>query len=445
MTRDGNRPFQKDPKYERWRLQIFGITWLAYAGFYLTRKSFSIVKSELQDADGWGLTIGQLAWIDFYYAIAYAVGQFICGISGDRLGTRRVVLVGMMASTVTAFAMGASTITLALGIFACLQGLCQSTGWAPLAKNLCCFYSQHERGRAMGWWMTNYALGGFLASAYAGWAAEQFGWRYAFWVPAATLFVIWLLFIVFQRNEPEDVGLPPIEEYRGEEAAVLDGTRADESEGTWAVIFQVLKNRTVLLLAAVYLFLKPTRYLVMFWSPMYVKHKLDTGLAESGILGALFELAGPLAVIAGGYASDKLFQSRRMPISVICLFAVSVLLFFLDDLPSTRMALGLGLFALGFLVYIPESLVSGPAAIDFGTKRGASTASGLVNGFGSIGAVVGVTLPGWVASYMGPGEFRWDIVFIAMSISILIAALLLLPKWNALPQTASPAVGKPEE
>ncbi len=37
-----------DPKYERWRWQIFSITWLAYAGFYLTRKAFSIAKNELK-------------------------------------------------------------------------------------------------------------------------------------------------------------------------------------------------------------------------------------------------------------------------------------------------------------------------------------------------------------------------------------------------------------
>ena len=28
---------RRNPRYERWRWQIFGITWLAYAGFYLTR------------------------------------------------------------------------------------------------------------------------------------------------------------------------------------------------------------------------------------------------------------------------------------------------------------------------------------------------------------------------------------------------------------------------
>jgi len=29
---------------KRWRIQIFAITWLAYAAFYFTRKAFSVAK-----------------------------------------------------------------------------------------------------------------------------------------------------------------------------------------------------------------------------------------------------------------------------------------------------------------------------------------------------------------------------------------------------------------
>src|SRR5712672_1156777 len=96
-----------DPKYERWRWQIFFITWLAYAGFYLTRKSFSVAKIELMKPAVMGWSIGDLSRIDRAYLIAYAVGQFCWGPLGDKLGTRRVILWGMLASVVTAVLMGA--------------------------------------------------------------------------------------------------------------------------------------------------------------------------------------------------------------------------------------------------------------------------------------------------------------------------------------------------
>ena len=50
--------------YERWRWQIFAITWLAYAGFYLTRKSFAVAKIDLGNPQGLGLTMTQMGQID---------------------------------------------------------------------------------------------------------------------------------------------------------------------------------------------------------------------------------------------------------------------------------------------------------------------------------------------------------------------------------------------
>ena len=194
--------------------------------------------------------------------------------------------------------------------------------------------------------------------------------------------------------------------------------------------------------SAVYLLLKPTRYLILFWAPVYLHTRLGTGAFESGVLGATFELAGPLSVLAGGYLSDKVFHCKRIPISVICLFVLAPLLLFFDDLPPTRIALGLGFFAIGFFIYIPDSLVSGAAAIDFGTKRGASTAAGTINGFGSAGAIIGGMLPGLVQRSGGDDADIWSGVFASAAASILLAGILLLPKWNALPPTAGDAKGE---
>jgi OPA family sugar phosphate sensor protein UhpC-like MFS transporter len=197
------------------------------------------------------------------------------------------------------------------------------------------------------------------------------------------------------------------------------------------VIVDVLRNRMVILLGAIYFCLKPARYAILFWGPKYINDKLGTGMAASGFLSAMFELAGPFSVIVAGFLSDRLFGSRRMPVSVICLALLAVVLFVLDKLPANGWMLGGCLFLIGFLTYAPDSLVSGTAAVDFGTKQGASTASGLVNGAGSVGAIVGGTLPGMLLKQWG-----WQGVFTTLAAAVLLAALLLAPKWNALPAEA---------
>jgi sugar phosphate permease len=151
-----------------------------------------------------------------------------------------------------------------------------------------------------------------------------------------------------------------------------------------------------------------------------------------GAIATMFELAGPLSVLFAGIVTDKVFGSRRMPVAVMCLLSLSVVLFLMDNLPANRLALGAGFFTIGILLYAPDSLISGTAAVDFGTRKGAGTAAGFINGCGSFGAVLGGFLPGLVKEHWG-----WDGIFLALSISILIAGLLLLPHWNKLPQSHS--------
>lgn len=430
----GNTPrlFGPDRKYDRWRWQIFAITWLAYAGFYLTRKSFAVAKIEMGKPTGLGLTDVQMSWIDGAFMTVYAIGQFLWGACGDRYGPRKVVALGMLGSVIAALAMGSVSFAIPLVIFSALQGLCQATGWSPLAKNMGAFFSRTERGTVMGLWLTNYAVGGFVGSFYAGYAGGLLGWRYAFWIPAATLALILLLFLFLQRNKPEDVGLPAIEVYHYEDETALKTGEASDKPGrkSWKVILEVIRNPMVLFLALVYFFIKPTRYAILFWSPKYLSEQLHASMAKSGSLSALFELAGPASVLIAGVLSDKLCGSRRNPICVVCLLASGVMLFVFDKLPHTPLILGGCLFLLGLLLFPPDSLVSGTAAIDFGTREGASTATGLINGCGSIGAIVGATIPGLFHQRWG-----WNGVFVSLSVSLVIAGLLLLPQWNALPKT----------
>ena len=425
----------KNPTYERWRRTIFGITWLAYAGMYLTRKAFSAAKVALGPDTAIGLTKGQMAGIDTAYSVAYAAGQFIFGIAGDRLGTRRVVMAGLVGSVLAAIATGMSGTALAFGVFMFLQGIFQSTGWAPLSKNLARFFSRRERGAVMGFWCTNYAVGGWVATVVAAVAAEKFGWRYAFFLPAAGLLAIAALFYVFQRNRPEDVGLPPIETYHAEKMGIEPEAILPRSDRTpWTVVKDVLRSPMVLMLCFTYFCLKPARYLLLFWGPQYIHETLDTGVAVSAFVSSTFELGGPIGVLLGGLISDKVFGSRRVPVAVISLLMLAVIFYFMKAIPHTKLALGGALFVIGLFLYAADSLLSGTAAVDFGTEEGASTASGLINGSGSIGQIIGPAIPGLV-----PKSWGWSGVFGILSLTMLFAGLVLAPRWNAMPSKKAAA------
>ncbi|MCH2208022.1 MAG: MFS transporter, partial [Lentisphaerales bacterium] len=318
-TQDQQQIVQKSAKYESWRRRIFALTWLTYFGFYLTRKAFAASKSSI-DLD---MDETMMGWIDSAYLAAYAVGQFVWGATADKIGPRRVILIGLGLSIAACLAMGASSMAIAFLVINLIQGLAQSSGWAPLTKNLSSWYSRKERGTVLGWWTTNYAVGGLVATPLAAASMAWFGgnWRFAFYIPALCLFGIFLLIYFFQRNKPHDVGLPSIEEYHGEEK------EAESEKISW---LEIIKLPMIGLLGLSYFLLKPTRYAILLWGPYYVAKKLQTGVMFSTTISISFELAGILGSILAGILSDKVFKAKRMPFIVIALFLLSSVLFFFD-------------------------------------------------------------------------------------------------------------------
>ena len=421
----------RDARYERWRWQIATITWLAYVGYYFTRKSFAVAKVGILDDPTMGLTKSGLGIIDMFYGLAYALGMFFCGWMSDRWGPRRVVLTGMACSISVALLMGLPMHYVLFGALFFIQGLCQSSGWAPLTKNMSSWFSRRERGRVFGFWSTNYAFGGMLASGFAGYAALTLGsWRYAFILPALVLLLIAVLFFFLQRNRPQDVGLPLVDDYHGEPREVLVEPTVVTHKTAWTVLKDILANPMLLRLGLVYFLIKPTRYALLFWGPVIIHERIHTNIGNSAFISGFFEATGPMGVILAGFFSDKVFRSRRIPVVVIGLFCLALVLFAFITITKHggNIAMILMLAAIGCFLFGPDTLIAGTCAVDFGAKDGAGSAAGFINGLGSIGQILGLWLPGIISERYG-----WGTLFTGMGCSMLLAALILVPKWNAVP------------
>ncbi|MDR9753697.1 MFS transporter [Pseudomonas sp. SZMC_28357] len=411
---------------KRWRVQIFAITWLAYAAFYFTRKAFSVAKLGIAEDPDFTLDKMAMANLDAIYLAAYAIGQFGWGMLADRFGPRVVVLGGLLISAAAALVMGSFA---TLPIFATcmlIQGLAQSTGWSGLCKNIGSFFPAEQRGRVLGLWSSCYAFGGLVASPFAGWWAYTLigTWHAAFISSAAVVALVALLFFIFQRNKPEDVGLPAVEP---EPELTAEQAHAQSKISIWEPLREILRNRTVLTLGLAYFLLKPARYAILLWGPVIVFEQMPSvGKVGAAIVPTAFELAGLLGPIMIGLASDKLFGARRMPACVLSLLALTVTLaLFMAALQSGSVMLVVALlFVMGLTLYGPDSMISGAAAIDFGTAKAGATAAGFVNGCGSVGAILGGLLPGY---------FDTVTVFIVFAGCALFSALVLIPHWNSRP------------
>ena len=404
-----------NPRYERWRWQIFGITWLVYASYYLTRQSFSVAKVALENDPLVALRRADFGLVDSAYLTAYMLGQFIFGPLGDRFGPRRILLFGMSLSILAAAASGCSTVLIGVRRLRHdtrrravdrLEQHVQDDELVVLAQRArpcdrSMVHSLHG-GRGGGPALCRLDDGllrprGITGAGGLGIHSILAG---RLLVPAAALAVVLVLTWLFLQNRPEDVGLPPIEVYHGEPESLLtpEETTHKPAEDPKTVIREVLATPSIWLLAISYFSIKLTRYAFYFWGPKYVFESLGSDAYASAMTAAAMPIGGLVGVIGIGYASDKWFQARLRPGH--------------DHLVadhrrrhacrprhiSNIWAMAAFFFFVGVFLFGPDSIISGTAAMDFGTKRGAGTATGFVNGVGSIGGILGGYLPGVITS-----------------------------------------------
>lgn len=78
-------------RYESWRWRVFAIAWLAYVGYYLTRRSFAVTEIELGSASGRGLSIA---------SPAHCSWRVVCCCPGGMRSWSRVIRPGEYRDTI---------------------------------------------------------------------------------------------------------------------------------------------------------------------------------------------------------------------------------------------------------------------------------------------------------------------------------------------------------
>jgi sugar phosphate permease len=378
------------PAHRTWRRKVFIATWVSYVGFYFCRKPFSAAKEAIGAEAGWNATTLSNIWAAFL--IAYAVGQFLASWMGTRLGPRRNVLLGMAISIAATAAMGVTLSVPVMAGLVAINGLAQATGWSGNVGTMAGWFHKHERGKVMGAWSTNFTVGSLVSGWTMAWVLGLHGdgepdpWRWCFYTGALVLTVVWVQFFFLQRNRPEDVGLPPVDDpvTPVDESKIVEPPRG---KGGLGLSREAWTN--LMLVAGFYFFVKFIRYALWSWSAYFLKKNYGLTSTESNVYATAFDIMGILGVLATGWMSDRFFASRRAGVSLMMMCAMTgctILLMAYGSTSVTVFALLLG--AVGFTLYGPDALLTGAGAIDIGGRRSATFAAAVISGFGSVGPVV---------------------------------------------------------
>ncbi|MHC4071367.1 MAG: MFS transporter [Planctomycetota bacterium] len=265
-------------------------------------------------------------------------------------------------------------------------------------------------------------------------------WRRSLWIPAAVLTLIALCFINFTRNKPSDAGLREIAEDDTDDSESAENAENNIKLSSKEILAVVLKNPVVWLISVMYFFTKMGRYALLFWLPYYMMEHLGYSLAEAGYTSILYEAVGFVGIIAAGYVSDKLFQSRRMPVGALGMWGLAITCFFHPQLAAwSHLGNAIGISLIGFFTYGPDALMSGAAAIDAGSPKAAGLAAGVINGVGSLGQMLSPLIVAFIVGLWG-----WDSLFYFFVIIAFVAGGLLAIRWNWAPEAHKPATENKE-
>ncbi len=413
---------EMDPRLKSWRMRIFAATWLSYFAFYFCRRPFYVAKSSIEEHFAIDATI--LGYLGLAYLASYTIGQFVAGWAGNKWGPRLLLLTGMAGSVACNVVFGFTDSVWTFGAFLFLNGLAQATGWSGNVGAMAPWFHRRERGTVMGLWATNFQVGGVVATALASWVLGTYGFQWSFLTGSVVLSVVWVFFLFNQRNEPEDVGLPPVHSPVPEDDLLEDATTEevpadalDEDDAPWTRDTKI----NVAIVGTFYFFVKFIRYAIWSWVPymLYVSYGMDR--AEAGYLSVAFDAAGILGVVTLGFLSDRYFSGRRAGISFLFMggmAAACVLLFLLG--PTSLVMFGVCLALIGFTLYGPDAIMTSAGAIDVGSRKKATLAAGIINGMGSVGAMVQEVVLGRV---LGDGDVA--AVFSVLLLSSVLAAFCL--------------------
>ena len=405
------------------RLRVFVLTWVSYATYYFARKNFPVAKRTIQTE--LGISTAGLAAIDTGYLATYAIGQFAGGWLGDRIGSRRLVGYGMIASAFLIAAFGASSTASLFALFFGLNGFVQATGWPGNVKAMAAWYGPTERGAVMGFWSTCFQVGPLLATALAAYLLAHYGWRTAFLGPAVWVALVGIVVLLFLQEGPHEH--EPLEK-RPPKAS---------RETVKAAAREALRNPVVWLLGASYFGMKLIRYCIDFWLPYYLEKNLGYPRDTAAYVSTAFQFGGIFGAILVGWISDKLFPGRRGAIAAVCTVALAGALALYGQVAPLGLWTNFAAMALvGFFLFGPDSLISGVAAQDLGGPLAAATVAGFINGCGSVGAIAQGALVAGVSS-----RFGWQAVFQALMLLAVISSVALGAVWRLQRQRSPVAAG----
>jgi len=409
-------------KYRYWRWRIFIGMYVGYVFYYFTRQSYnSIMPLLMTDL---GFSKGDLGILASILALAYGASKFLSGVMADRSNPRYFMAIGLVMTGIFNILFGFSSSIIAFAVLWGLNGWFQGWGWPPCAKLLTHWYSQKERGTWWGMWNSSHNIGGAVIPLIVGFCAQFLGWRWGMYIPGIMCIGVGFFLFFCLRDTPRSLGLPTIEKFRNDYPDVRH--KEEENISVKELLFKyIINNKYIWILGSAYFFVYVIRGAVNIWSALFLMETRGYSLVAGNASIVWFEIGGLVGNVVAGWASDKIFDGRRIPINILFSIGVIGAITALWLMPPGYIIVDYALiFAIGFLIFGPQMLI-GIAAAELSHKKAAGSATGFIGWIAYLGQAAAGYPMAKMCEYMG-----WQGFFVTLGLCGFIIVMILSPLWS---------------
>ena len=326
-------------------------------------------------------------------------GAYAAGEAADRVGERRVLIFGSLA---TGALVGLAGMPLpALFALLVLWGVASAASTPAGGRLVLVAFPREQRGLALGLRQTGIPIGGLISAALLPWIAHAWGWRWGLALAGAiaAIAVLPLVLAAVERVE-----LPHVERH-------LTGNPA--------------RNRNVRLLTAWGCLVVSGQYALLAFLALDLRQSAGLTLATGSLLVAVAQAAGIVGRVAWGAVSDRALGYGRKPLLLV--LTVVGLIGTLALLATPRSA--------PVAVFVPVAALAGLALIGYqglmvtmvaeaaGPQR-AGAATGFSVTFVAASIAISPSLYGLVADLAGSYRAIWAALACVLVVAFVPATLV---------------------
>lgn len=414
---------------------------ITYAALYMGRYNLNVIKGDLGKVFSLDKTqVGVIATAGFW---TYAASVIVNGPLADRIGGRRAILVGAAGSALLNLVLGLAffggfpmplILSMSLLYAACMYF--QSFGALSIVKVNAAWFHVRERGVQGGIFgvmiSSGYALALSLGGLIYGWSKHHFASKVmafapVFFAPALLLAIVFAVDAMLVRDSPKKAGY---EDFHTGDATADESAEEAAKPVDFKYVVRVILGHPIIRVITVAEFCTGfvRQGLLLYFIEYLVKvHHQEQGTSFMTYAGLAPTFGGIAGALLCGWMSDKLFQSRRPPVAFIFYLGQIVSLVILGRATSpTFAAVMIGVSCMW--IFGVHGMLSGTASADFGGKKAAASAAGLLDGIQYVGSgLTGFGLGALLDKY-GWGVWTWALVPFSLAGAVLMAMI-----WNAKP------------